>query len=618
MISLENLSNKELREAIKNNILEVLNDNPDSFFEYFKYVFAINNNMVQMIMLNMFNDEFALNYPYELYNVFDFLIDVKNDNSLIERVPLSFYINHKDMYFKLFNKLLSNCNIFNIKSFIGRAIKKTRDPYFSLLLKLLNAKITEFVDAPSIVANIEDTSNLKEIYRNWSVYCDSYYRDSIYGTDDIEKCKDILCKKLYNVSFAEMTGRYYYYIISNRTTDLDNKIIYFEKLIKACTKEEIIQIYEETIDINSELKDTYVSIVKQIDVDSKKSFSDVSKYQVPQELEVKKINNVDVYDISEVDFNLIIHNVSAGLNNSDLAEVSCLDLSAWSSLSTKGSITISASEISNKYLGHLAVGYQNEQDVIFAFSDIPEEEILFSGIHDISLNTRVDDYSKLSPSDGKGQHFLANQLLTNCFNNYNEVVINRFLDKTKSEKRIPSYIVCYDSINELSLKYAEFFNIPILYIDTKKCAYKNAFDIKSKLENTHTSFDLLNNVNEYFSFICGLKYSNVLFEIVELNDWESIIIASIKKVIANAKDVDELKEILVILGYLKGNTSKYKIGIETTFNIVDRDFTEISNKYSNLHVKIESIIESINKRLLGISDSFENVDLLTDENSFKK
>ena len=130
--------------------------------------------------------------------------------------------------------------------------------------------------------------------------------------------------------------------------------------------------------------------------------------------------------------------------------------------------------------------------------------------------------------------------------------------------------------------------------------------------------DLLNNVNEYFSFICGLKYSNVLFEIVELNDWESIIIASIKKVIANAKDVDELKETLVILGYLKGNTSKYKIGIETTFNIVDRDFTEISNKYSNLHVKIESIIESINKRLLGISDSFENVDLLTDENSFKK
>ena len=49
MISLENLSNKELREAIKNNILEVLNDNPDSFFEYFKYVFAINNNMMIVI-----------------------------------------------------------------------------------------------------------------------------------------------------------------------------------------------------------------------------------------------------------------------------------------------------------------------------------------------------------------------------------------------------------------------------------------------------------------------------------------------------------------------------------------------------------------------------------------
>ena len=135
--------------------------------------------------------------------------------------------------------------------------------------------------------------------------------------------------------------------------------------------------------------------------------------------------------------------------------------------------------------------------------------------------------------------------------------INRFYDKTKTKKRLPNYIVCFDEVNELSLKYAEYYNIPILFIDTKKCAYKNASEIKQKIENINNPADLLNNINEFFSFICGLKYSNVVYEIADLYNWEDIIINSIMNVIANVKDIDDMKKILIMITYLERNAQKY-------------------------------------------------------------
>ena len=137
----------------------------------------------------------------------------------------------------------------------------------------------------------------------------------------------------------------------------------------------------------------------------------------------------------------------------------------------------------------------------------------------------------MDAADGKNQHFLAEQLTKNGFYDYNEVVINRFNDKTKTKKRRPTNILCFDEVNELSLMYAEYFKIPILLIDTKKCAYNNVTDIKHHLDNINNRDDLLNYVNELLSLLCGIKYSNVLDEIVNTNDWENIIINSINNYI---------------------------------------------------------------------------------------
>ena len=609
MIALDNLNNGELRKAIESNFIEILNNNPDSFYEYFKTAYGINRNMVRGIFTRMADDELAKKYPYVVLNTFKFILIDNNDYYSFRDVPIALYNNNKKEYLDLLKVALNNCtDTYTVKSLLNTIAQKTNDSYFLSIAKLLADKSEEHIDAHNIFSSINDTYNLQEIYTNWNQYCNAYYQQSIYNINDVEKQKDILCKKLYNIGFEKMKNRYYQYIIANRTNEIDQNIVWFEKIIMSTTKEEIIQVYNETININNELKTTYEDIAKQIDIDSKKSISDVSKYQVSEELRVKTIGNIGIYDISETNFNLIIHNISAGLSFShrEISERSNTDFSTWGNPNVEGSITISTSEISNKFLGHLTRKKNNQPEVIFAFSNIPEEDVFFSGIYDIGLNTRTKNYSDLHPSDGLGQHFLANQLMTNCFHDYNEIAINRFTDKTKTKKRMPNYIVCYDEVNELSLKYAEYFNIPILFIDTKKCAYKNANEIKQKLENVNNPKDLLNNVNEYFSFICGLKYSNVVFEIANSINWEEIIINSIMNVVANAKSVDNMKKVLMIISYIEKNAPEYLSGIESKFNNAEADYSDIVNKFTNFSQKIANIRETIYNELAQANVTLDN------------
>ena len=609
MIALDNLNYSDLRKAIEFNFIEILNNNPDKFNDYFKIAYEINNNMVSGIFTRMVNDEFAEKYPNIVFNTFRFILIDKNDYYAFRDVPVILYKNNKKEYLDLLKVALNNCtSMYCVESLLKIIAQKTNDSYFLSVAKLLADKSKEHIDAHNIFSSINDINNLQEIYTNWDEYCNAYYQQSIYNINDIEKTKDILCKKLYNTSFEKMKDRYYQYIIANHTNEIDKKIVWFERIIMSTTKEEIIQIYNETISIGNELKTTYEDIAKQIDNDSKKSISDVSKYQVSKELRVKTIGNIGIYDISETNFNLIIHNISAGLSLShrEISEKSNTDFSIWSNPNVEGSITISTSEISNKFLGHLTRKKNNQPEVIFAFSNIPEEEVFFSGIYDIGLDTSTKNYSDLDPSDGLGQHFLANQLMTNCFHDYNEIAINRFYDKTKTQKRFPNYIVCYDEVDELSIKYAEYFNIPILFIDSKKCAYKNATEIKQKIENINNPIDLLNSINEFFSFICGLKYSNVVYEIANLHNWEETIINSITNVITNTKNIDNMREVLMIISYIEKNTPKYLSGIKTKFNNSKADYSKIVNKFANFPQKISNIRETIYNELVRVNVTLDN------------
>lgn len=50
-------------------------------------------------------------------------------------------------------------------------------------------------------------------------------------------------------------------------------------------------------------------------------------------------------------------------------------------------------------------------------------------------------------------------------NDYNEIAIRR--KRLNGTRIIPTAILCYDEINDISIKHAEYFNIPIVVIKTK-------------------------------------------------------------------------------------------------------------------------------------------------------
>lgn len=591
MISLENLDYSQVRNAITTNLYELLDNDPNKFVDYFKEIYSEHNYIVYIVS-KMINDEFVKKYPNFIIEISKFLSTNNNNYSFIRSIPASFYKEYPEEYLDLIKRELCNSSV----SLLNDIYKRTNDDYFLHIKDFI--KDNESIDAKDIFAST-NTHNLQEIKNNWDKYKNDYYMNALSDDVSIDEKRNILCRKIYNVSFDMMSYRYYQYIISYHNNELDSMTSFFKKIMVAQTEEEIIQIYNKTANID--LTKTYDDIAKKIDIDSKKTFSNISKYKVKEDLLIKTINNTKIYDISESIFNLIIHNVSASLTRKKDINTFLED---WDSLDTKGSITISASEITNKYLGHVTRKKEDQQEVYFVFTDIDEEEIFFSGTHDIGLNTNCSEYSKLDAADGKNQHFLAEQLTKNGFYDYNEVVINRFNDKSKTKKRRPTNILCFDEVNELSLMYAEYFKIPILLIDTKKCAYNNVTDIKHHLDNINNRDDLLNYVNELLSLLCGIKYSIVLNEIINTNDWEDIIINSINNYVNFDKSLDDLKKDLVIINYIEGNVNKFLNGITLKFNI-NNDYSDIAFKFEKLPSKISNIKENLINRIKTCNNKFE-------------
>jgi hypothetical protein len=628
LIDLTGLNGFRLEAAIKKNLDMLLRINLHDFVLYFKELITVDVSYspeYSKYAMNYYGDaikdyDFISKYPDVIFESSYFLINFRKDfTAMMKNVPIGLYQVNKKKFMDLVKSAINRCDkLYYAKDILDYFYQNTGDIYFRQIYELIKSKEPHDL-SQHIFALFDDISNLEEVSNNWERYSKVYFTKIING-NDIRKTKEVLCLKIYNCSFESMSKRYYQYIISNRTSELDNMILLFEKIVAAQTKDDLLQIYNDSELLSEEqrkaIQGTFDDIGNQIDIDSKKGLSEVSSYRPPEETKIKTVNGVGVFDISETDFSLIIHNVSAGLGNSEITDAASVDLSIWESLETTGSITISSSEISNSFLGHVTRKQNNRTEVIFAFSDIPPDEILTSGIQDLGFNTGVEDYSKVSKTDGSGQCFLAEQLMTNCFADYNEIIINRFTDKSKVKKRLPNYIVCYDEINELSMRYAEHFHIPILFIDTKKCAYRNAAIIKQKLDNTVDPYSLLNNINGFFSFICGLKHNSVVFEIADKIDWQETMLNAINNVIKHVKSISDMRKLLMIIDYIYENVPKYFQGILKSTNNSNENYSAITDKFVNFQQKIDIVRRNIQAKLKGIP--LANNDVIEENNEIRR
>jgi len=77
-----------------------------------------------------------------------------------------------------------------------------------------------------------------------------------------------------------------------------------------------------------------------------------------------------------------------------------------------------------------------------------------------------DAYRLKSASFRLSKYYNDSELINNTRACHNELLINRNL--SDGTKRQPSYILCFDTINNESKKASEQFGIPIVFVDTNK------------------------------------------------------------------------------------------------------------------------------------------------------
>ena len=493
------------------------------------------------------------------------------DYSILEKLPSGFYKNN-DGFMSIFKTVFNqfyNLNIdtnFSVNESFEKIMdflyKSTGDNYFNELLTFVSENKSEpFIYEYISFLPLEQFKDISFIRDNW---------ESIRVNGILK-------------------------FVSNKSQQLDSQLHFFEEILLSKTKNDLLHVLNNANSMKSVLGETYIQVYNFLQKDMRESFERQSK--MPSQLMMQKYNGINVCDISSNSFNLIIHNIGASLHHKpDLS-----DITFWEKDKKNGSITISCSEITERYLGHLR---RSNNDVYFGFSNLDGNNIFYSVDHDSNIDTFAREYEELYSSDGGNRVFTASSLPNNSFDEYNEVVVNRYLDQTRQRKLLPNYIVVFDdlnsdtnynSINEDSIRFAKHFNIPILYINIQKLVKNNVNKIIDSLHSSNSTMELLQNINSVFSFIGGIKFSSIVREIDKI-DWYNEIIKSVDLIISNSNISDfELIPLLMIVEripeYKSGITSTYSGGIlpENLVNKFDDFSNSMKNKINNYIMNIENI-----------------------------
>ena len=144
-----------------------------------------------------------------------------------------------------------------------------------------------------------------------------------------------------------------------------------------------------------------------------------------------------------------------------------------------GSEIISTSMINEQFIDTF-VG--DQADVMYAFSSLKKEDIIAIAHEDAGLPPKIEENQSLFP---RGVPTSPSDLIRTSARNrsYNEIAIRR---KEEDGTRVmPTAIICYDRINDTSIKHAQYFNIPIVVINTK--TYRNLKHYTKPLEEQDTN-----------------------------------------------------------------------------------------------------------------------------------
>ncbi len=289
-----------------------------------------------------------------------------------------------------------------------------------------------------------------------------------------------------------------------------------------------------------------------------------------------------VIDVSDIDFSLLVHVIGA-YNEAPPGDI----YESWNSkegtaASKEGldANAISTSFISSNNLGTVL---PNKHSVILGFANLPDDYLeIMSCI----------DMNSVGFAAGRQSKFLTpKELCDNTRHGYDELVIRRKTGKFAEGKLQPSYIVCFDQINDESRVASGKFGIPIVFIDREKVAKRQHTKIVNMVEEFKSTLDpnlisLIvceqeNNrsglriarpdlVEQYFSTPFRQKNINALYDCINLG--------------LKQKKPNAIKAMQVFVSSIESEKEKFKTTIDIgpqLANNYDMQYEELIESFKN-------------------------------------
>jgi len=465
--------------------------------------------------------------------------------------------------------------VFNINNnflYEIEAGKLTKERRIILIYYLLNTydKDSSLIDVD--INSIDDLDSYQEKR-------DKKIAEQYLLCDELDEKKNIVFNKVFGFSINKARIILYSYGFSLDKLD-NNKLLDYIRVIKEIIKEKNpdtidkyfynlpILNFEERLFLEQELKKLFVKDIKK------------SLYKIDDK---QPINNhiISLYEPTG-DFYLMVNSLSAFRNHETINDYNDF----WNKNSNIQNHGICCSLISNQNIAQTAP----VDDIIFGFANFSDSAIQLANSFDISS---VSNKLNLS-SMGRNRFMTPEDYVNESREGHNEFVIERMelRNNINCINLQPDYVILYDYFDEdkinRSLKAASELNIPIVYLDANKIAFREeaiiSSTIKKAIENLNVDL-FIKGVVRYINNIFGLseKYPNLVelyFDELKLNNYIESMLIKIKNVyqknsIDNESALDLYRSILELLTREQEKSVSNKL---VDFNLGIRKVNEYLNK----------------------------------------
>ena len=372
-----------------------------------------------------------------------------------------------------------------------------RNKNYSLLKEILllmgnnNDNIREYLDINDTTKKIEDIPNIvhNKLFRttrsNISIVelVNVEYIGYLYMVMDYEDARQYYIKHQQIIELSEK-------IISYNSLSNEDKLNLY-RYSQQLTQEDKDKINEEIATVNREVVEFYKNKFSTDINDGEKIINKAVETIVNDSKNNK--HNVKVYELKDEEpFLFLITAMLRGVRETSVNDYgrpshtkTIDDPSQFLVEQPNGSKIISTSLIDDYNIGTFVGDFAN---IMYIFCDIHSDDILSICKDDghYSPEGKDDDEKLFRRSFLRGETIPCGprQLVADT-RDYNEIAINR---NRNNEKIKPTAILCFDVINDDSIKHAEYFNIPIIVINTRTYRHLKGFYRTEEERNVQRGF----------------------------------------------------------------------------------------------------------------------------------